>query len=183
MWMWLIYISADVWNVTLSTAFLSPVGQPRITENPKSQLNVVAGEDVEFTVTATAADINDGSLKYRWQRNGVMMEDSEHVSGTAKHILKITNVQKSRDEGRYRCVVNNAHESSCFMRNVTSKSARLKVCKFLYLCHCQCNAEIQQYLQPCRPTWGIAKTLKEFDTGCFQGHKWLYYTVWILSHF
>lgn len=173
MWMWLIYISADVWNITLPTAFLSPVGQPQITENPKSQLNVVAGEDVEFTVTATAADINDGSLKYRWQRNGVTMEDSEHVSGTAKHILKITNVQKSRDEGRYRCVVNNAHESSCFMRNVTSKSARLKVCKCLYLCHCQCNAEIQQYLQPCRPTWGIAKTLKEFDTGCFQGHKWL----------
>ena len=128
----MIHISADVWNVTFSTAFLSPVGQLQITENPESQQNVVAGKDVEFTVSATAADTDDESLKYQWQLNGVTMVNSEHVSGTTEHILKITNVQ-NEDEGRYRCVVSNGHGYSCFMRNVTSKSAQLKVGKCLYL--------------------------------------------------
>ena len=111
--------------------FLPPVNPPQITQHPTSQLNMVHGSQVTFTVTATT---DAGTLTYLWQRNGANLDSpSVGVSGATTNMLTINNVQES-NTGVYRCVVSNGSRSN------TSNVAQLTLREFLYFV-CQ----IQQF--------------------------------------
>ena len=119
----------------LSSLYL--VDRPDITTNPMSQLNVVPGTNVTFTVVATGSD-----LTYQWQRNGGNLTDGVKFSGTTTPTLTVMNVMEE-DEGNFTCVVTNVLDS------VTSSAAQLTVystwCPHilcghvcLYVCMCVC---------------------------------------------
>ena len=121
----------------LVNCFLHPVNPPQITQHPTSQLNMVHGSQVTFTVTATA---DAGTLTYLWQRNGANLDSPPvGVSGVTTNMLTINNVQES-NTGVYRCVVSNAPSST-----TTSNAAQLTLRECLTLC----------LIQPicAKPTW------------------------------
>ena len=121
----------------LSSLYL--VDRPDITTNPTSQLNVVPGTNVTFTVVATGSD-----LTYQWQQNGGNLSDGVKFSGTTTPTLTVMNVMEE-DEGNFTCVVTNVLDS------VTSSAAQLTVystwcphmlcghvCLYVCMCVCAC---------------------------------------------
>ena len=87
----------------VSTTFRPPVDPPQITQDSTSQLDVIPGSTVQFTVSA----IGGGDLTYKWQRDGADLDPlAEAVSGEATDTLKIDNVK--RHKGTYTCIVSNA---------------------------------------------------------------------------
>ena len=58
------------------------------------------GLTVEFAVAATG----DGAISYRWQKDGVNLNDGGHYSGTTTATLIISDADAG-DEAGYRCVV------------------------------------------------------------------------------
>lgn len=70
-----------------------------ITQHPQSQDVAETGTAV-FNVVATG----QGSLTYRWQKNGTDLSDGGHYSGCGTATLTISNCDAG-DEADYRCVV------------------------------------------------------------------------------
>ena len=62
-----------------------------------------------------------GKLKYKWQKDGVYLNNRGRIKGASTSTLSITAVQKS-DEGGYTCVADNGE-------SVTSQPAILTLGK------------------------------------------------------
>ena len=75
---------------------------PEITQHPQSR-HAAAGTTVVFSVAATG----EGTLVYRWQKDGTDLDESARYSGAATSMLTIASAEQG-DEGRYRCRVSNA---------------------------------------------------------------------------
>lgn len=73
-----------------------------ITQHPQSQ-TVAMGATAQFSVAATG----QAPLTYRWQRNGVSLNNGGHFSGVTTSNLTVSNVDNTVT-GSYRCVVTNA---------------------------------------------------------------------------
>lgn len=84
-----------------------------ITLDPAPQTLSLGGQ-VVFTVGA----VGNGPLTYRWQKDGGDLSNGGRVAGADTAALTLTGVQEA-DEGVYRCVVSNTHET------VSSAGARL----------------------------------------------------------
>jgi hypothetical protein len=78
-----------------------PVDPPVITQHPSAQ-DVCPGTTVQFSVTAGG----QGPLSYRWQKNGVNLNNGGHYAGVTTTALTISNTDGS-DVASYRCVVTN----------------------------------------------------------------------------
>lgn len=100
----------------------STVNAPVINSHPKSQLLIVPGESVSFTVNATGYSNTLDSLKYnlmyQWQKDG------NNIPGADSNVYTISSVAES-DEGEYQCVVSN------FAGTVISDPASLTLCKLV----------------------------------------------------
>ena len=118
-----------------STTLYLPVDPPQITHHPTSQLDVVPGSTMKFTITAAGG----GDLTYKWQWDGADLDSLPGVSGETTSTLKIDNVKK-KHKGTYTCIVSNAAGPT------PSNPAQLTVRKFLYPV-----VLIQQYRQPSGP--------------------------------
>jgi PKD repeat protein len=75
---------------------------PTISQHPQSQM-VAAGATVTFTVVATG----EGTLTYRWQKNGANLSNGGRISGAVSSTLQIIGVLPD-DAANYRCVVGNS---------------------------------------------------------------------------
>jgi len=93
------YNAEDVGNGTYDYAVTVTRPATVITQQPLPQTAYLHGT-ARFTVAATG----EGSLTYRWQKNGVDLSDGGHYSGTATDVLTISNADSS-DATNYRCVV------------------------------------------------------------------------------
>jgi ELWxxDGT repeat protein len=73
-----------------------------ITTQPESLYSIIAGTDQTFTVEA----VGEGTLTYRWQKNGVDLYDDliKFNSGVTTNTLTITGVSET-DQGIYSCIV------------------------------------------------------------------------------
>ncbi|MBI4580135.1 MAG: phosphodiester glycosidase family protein, partial [Planctomycetes bacterium] len=67
---------------------------------PPATPRVPRGSDVTFAIRA----VGEGTLTYRWQKDGVNLSDSAKYSGTTTTMLTAHSVD-TYDEGGYRCVV------------------------------------------------------------------------------
>jgi len=88
----------NIANGTYDYAVIARAGTV-ITQEPVPQ-QVSAGGTAVFTVAATG----DGTLSYRWQKNGVFLSDDGHCTGTATPTLTVTSVTVG-DAAGYSCVV------------------------------------------------------------------------------
>ncbi len=70
-----------------------------VTQQPSPQ-TVCPGSNAQFSVAAAG----DGTITYRWQKDGSYLSDNGHYSGCLTPTLTITGVV-SGDAGNYRCVV------------------------------------------------------------------------------
>jgi hypothetical protein len=77
-------------------------GPPAITEQPEDMIASL-GEIVSFTVAAAG----EGTLSYRWRRNGAEMADGNGSFGTATPVLTIGPIGTTHG-GLYECVVTGA---------------------------------------------------------------------------
>lgn len=93
-------------TATSDGAALTLSGQPTITQQPIPQ-NVCTGGTAVFTIEASG----QGTLTYRWQKNGINLSDGGHYSGSTTPTLTISNADGG-DVGSYRCVVTNAAGST-----------------------------------------------------------------------
>ncbi|MBI5762066.1 MAG: immunoglobulin domain-containing protein [Planctomycetes bacterium] len=96
-----IYDGVDRNYVSLNDTWeLAPTGpSPTITQHPASP-TVCQGSTISLRSTATG----DGSLSYRWRKNGVPMTDDEDTFGTQTPTLAFTHAAAS-DAGTYDCLV------------------------------------------------------------------------------
>ena len=92
----------DTYILLLRIIFF-PVDPPQVTVHPVDQTNIVPGNEVSFSVTATGT----APLSYQWQKDGVELTDGCSITGATTATLTITGVMES-DEGGYRCVVSNS---------------------------------------------------------------------------
>ncbi len=76
---------------------------PTITQHPQPQA-VAPGGTAVFTVAATG----EGTLSYRWQKNGSDLNNGGHYSGVTTTTLTISNADAD-DVAQYRCAVSNAY--------------------------------------------------------------------------
>ncbi len=79
-----------------------PPPPPTITQQPAAQ-NVCPGSPAVFIVAATG----EGTLLYRWQKNGLDLTDGGHYSGAATPTLTVFPAGDA-DQGDYRCAVTSA---------------------------------------------------------------------------
>ncbi|MDM8004908.1 MAG: family 10 glycosylhydrolase [Phycisphaerae bacterium] len=86
-------------NATSNEASLTLKASTAITQQPAAQ-SVCPGSTATFTVAATG----DGTITYRWQRDGTDLSDEGHYSGTATATLTVSNAD-SGDAADFRCVV------------------------------------------------------------------------------
>ncbi|GMU20842.1 MAG: hypothetical protein AMXMBFR13_09380 [Phycisphaerae bacterium] len=77
-----------------------------ITEHPTVQ-NVCEGSTAQFSVTATG----QGTLSYRWQKNGVNLDNGGPYSGVTTRTLTIADAS-ANDEADYRCAVTDSTSTS-----------------------------------------------------------------------
>ena len=78
-----------------------PQSAPSITQQPQA-LTVIDGQDASFSVAA-----DGGGLSYRWQLNGVNLNDGGGLSGAHTDQLTLTNVSAAQ-AGDYRVRVSNS---------------------------------------------------------------------------
>jgi hypothetical protein len=90
---------------------------PAIVSHPLPQV-VGAGDPATFSVGATG----QGTLSYRWQRNGVPLNDGGVYSGARTATLRMNGVQAAQ-LGEYRCEVSNAGGSTTSNPAVLSLAA------------------------------------------------------------
>ncbi len=79
---------------------------PTIITQPESRTNA-PGTDAAFSVTASG----EGLLSYQWFKDGVELQDNEHISGSQTATLRILAVQIA-DAGKYAVVVSDATYST-----------------------------------------------------------------------
>ena len=93
---------------------------PMISNHPSSELNVNAGIDVSFSVTATGEE-----LVYRWMKDGVDIFDTPFkYTGTDSNSLTVLSVNDPDDEGTYSVTVGNA------VGTALSNAATLSISKY-----------------------------------------------------
>ncbi len=96
------------------------VALPMITSHP-TNLNVNAGTDVSFSVTATG-----GVLVYQWMKDGVNIFNTPFkYTGTNSSSLIVLSVNDPDDEGIYSVTVNNTHGT------VPSNESTLSIGKYI----------------------------------------------------
>lgn len=93
------------WYFGVDDFGLYEVNTPVITAQPQNR-TINATESATFTVTAASST----PLTYRWQRNGVNLNDGGHFSGVTTATLTVSNAEPE-DAGAYRCVVFNSDGS------------------------------------------------------------------------
>ncbi len=86
-------------EATSNTAALSVKVVTAITVHPQSQTI-----DLGATATLTVAGSGAGTVSYRWQKNGVDLNNGGTMSGVTTPTLQITDFAPL-DEGSYRCMV------------------------------------------------------------------------------
>ncbi len=90
-----------------------------ISSHPTNMLNVNAGTDVSFSVTAMG-----GELVYQWMKDGVDIVNTQFkYTGTDSNSLTVLSVNDPDDEGAYSVTVGNAAVT------VTSNNATLSIGK------------------------------------------------------
>jgi len=123
-----------------------------ITQHPAAQ-NVCPGTTAHFMAAATG----EGTINYRWQKNGSDLADEGHYSGTATATLTVSDAD-SGVEGDYRCVVT----AEC--GSVTSDAAALTL-KVIVAADLDtdCDVDLADYelLELCASGPGIA-----YEGGC-----------------
>ncbi|HPD31363.1 MAG TPA: immunoglobulin domain-containing protein [Phycisphaerae bacterium] len=92
-------VSAGCASAISNAAVLTVRPSTTITQQPTAR-NTCMGLTVEFAVAATG----DGAISYRWQKDGVNLNDGGHYSGTTTATLIISDADAG-DEAGYRCVV------------------------------------------------------------------------------
>jgi hypothetical protein len=90
-----------------------------ITEQPESA-SAVVGEDVTFSVTATATGV--GAITYQWQKQTGGTGSWANVTGATESEYTIEGVEIGEDTDKYRVVVSTAGAA-----NATSDAATLTV--------------------------------------------------------
>ncbi len=86
-------------SVTSNQAALTLKAATVVTQHPAAQ-SACPGEAVQLSVAATG----DGTLTYRWRKNGDDLNDGGHYAGATTAMLTITNADAG-DAGDYACVV------------------------------------------------------------------------------
>lgn len=108
-------VTNDGGSDTSAAATLTTYETANVTADPASQTKYT-GQSVSFTIAAAGHT----PLGYQWQKDGVDLSDSGHLSGATTGTLSIDSVALS-DAGSYRCVVSNGGGSD------TSGAATLTV--------------------------------------------------------
>lgn len=93
------------WYFGIDDFGLHQVNTPVIIAQPQNR-TINATESATFTVAATSGT----PLTYRWQRNGLNLNDGGHYSGVTTPTLTVSNAEPE-NAGSYRCVVSNADGS------------------------------------------------------------------------
>jgi len=88
---------------------------PVITAHPVNQTTCTGG-----TVTFSVAALGGQPLSYRWQKDGLDLNDGGHYAGATTATLTVSNTNAT-DTAAYRCVVSNANGTA------TSETAALAV--------------------------------------------------------
>jgi uncharacterized protein (TIGR02145 family) len=87
---------------------------PEITQQPKN-IRLKEGDTASFVITAI-----NGGINYRWQKNGIFLDDDNRIAGSRSTNLIIKNLT-SADAGHYHCIISNNAGL------VLSKRVKLKV--------------------------------------------------------
>ncbi len=94
---------------------------PMISSHPMDLVNVSAGIDVSFSVTATG-----GELVYQWMKDGVDIFNTPfRYTGTDSNSLTVLSVNDPDDEGAYSVTVGNVAGT------VPSNEATLSIGKYI----------------------------------------------------
>ena len=88
-------------TATSAAATLTVNGPPVITTPPASQ-TVVAGANVNFSITVSGTQ----PLFYQWRFNGIAFGDGDQISGSRAAVLTVSNAQPA-NAGGYSVVVTN----------------------------------------------------------------------------
>ena len=95
-----VIVSNNLGILTSSSASLTVLSSPVITQNPKS-VSVNDGSSTSFTI-----DSKGTGLSYQWQVNGQDIRDNSIYSGSTSSTLSISNVS-GLNKKQYRCMVCN----------------------------------------------------------------------------
>ncbi len=92
-------VTADCGSATSNAASLSLKAATEISQHP-SDADRCPGENATFEMLATG----EGTLSYRWHKDGIALDDGDGLSGAATPSLQITSLINS-DAGSYSCTV------------------------------------------------------------------------------
>jgi len=142
-------VTDDNGSTTSYSAPFTLQAETIITQQPESQtVYPLPGElDVTFTVAATG----EGTIRYRWKKDGNLLSDDDHYSGVTTSTLTLHDVD-SRDAGNYRCLV----IADC--ENIDSQEATLTIISADFDGDLDADLDDFSHLQTCLGSRNVQQT-------------------------